>query len=146
MVSVDRLKFLSPNLARQLNSAPIEKRRAAGIIACEFAAKAAAIHDPLAIETLRRLQAGQPLTAQQRADLESKAAATDSRYLDEQAAVDQGNASDCSRAFAVARAWAALSCASSDSVSATSEAIYEAAAAMGDERAHLFAAIESSLA
>jgi hypothetical protein len=144
---MDRLELLSSSLAGRLRLASLEKQRAASVVACEFAVTAAAIDEPLASDALRRLRAGELMTEQKKAELAAKAALLDSQYLDLQDEVDAGkaNAVDGQRAFAVARAWSALSLASSDSPSAFSEAIYEAAAAMGDEKTRLFATLELNL-
>lgn len=144
---MDRLEFLSPSFAKRFRLATADRQRAAGFVACKLAVEAAAISEPLASDTLLRLSMGEPFTGREQAELAATAAVKDSRYLDLQDAVDRGKATEIRRnhAFAVARAWTALSLASSDSPDAIGSAIYEAAAAMGEDKTNFFTTLESAL-
>jgi hypothetical protein len=142
-----RLETLSPTLAIKLRLVPTEKQRAACVEACGLAVASAKVEHPLVNLVLRQLRAGHVLTPRQKADLDALATQLDEEYfsLQEAARVGEADKVDYLRAFAKARAVAALSFAGGDGPDAPSESIYETAAAVGDDKSALFSRIESIL-
>jgi hypothetical protein len=143
-----RLETLSSDLAAQLLLATVAKQRAASLAACEFALAKVKFDHPVIDEALRRLRSGNALTAESKAQIESLAAKLDEEYLDLQEAADRGSAAAAAylRRFAEARAVMALSFVCKEGVpEAAGDAIYEAAAAVGDDKQQLIAIVQSAL-
>ena len=144
---MNRLHTLSSDLVVKLRRASTAKQRAAGVAAGELAVAKAKVEHPLVAEALRQLRAGHVFTPREKAEVDALVAQLDEEYFNLQDAADAGraDANDYLRAFAKARAIAALSFAGSDAPEAAADSIYEAAAAMGDDKAELFSLIESVL-
>ena len=142
-----RLETLSADLATKLRRASAIKQRRASVAACEMAIAGAMVEHPLVFEALRQLRNGHVFTPHEKAAIDALAAQLDEEYFDLQEAAesDKATTDDYLRAFARARAVAALSFAGSGATDATDESIYEAAAATGDDNSELFSRIESAL-
>src|SRR6266436_546940 len=132
---MNRLEVLSADLAAQLHRATIAKRRAACLAACEVAVAEAEIEHPLVDKALQQLRTGHVFTSEEKAEIDALTEQLDEQYFESQEAAEKGKATyaDYSGDFAKARAVAALSFAGSDS-SEDADAIYEAAAAVGDDK------------
>jgi hypothetical protein len=144
---MDRLETLSPGLARKLRRASAMKQREAAVAASEFAIIKSKLEHPLVDEARRQLRTGHIFARQERAAIDALAAQLDDEYLDSKEAAEVGAApaDDYLRAFAKARTVAALSFAGSDAPDAAADSIYEAAAAVGDEKSELFSLMDSVL-
>ena len=143
------LELLSPDLVAKLRLASPDKQRAAALVSCEFAISHARVEHPLVEEALRELHVGTVLIPQRKAKIDALASQIDEEYFDLQEAAQEGRASkeEYLQMFAKARAVAALSFAcTEDAFQAATEAIYEAAATIGDtNKRELFALVESAL-
>lgn len=144
---MSRLEALSANLVTKLSRASAAKQRQACVAACELAIAGALVEHPLVSESLRKLRDGHVFTPQEKVELDALVAQLDDEYFDLHEAAEAGEATtdDYLRAFAKARAVAALSFAGSNTSDAASESIYEAATAIGDDKAELFSRIEFAL-
>jgi hypothetical protein len=144
---MSRLETLSSDLVAKLHRASTAKQRAAGVAASELAVAKAKVKHPLVDEGLRQLRAGHVFTPQEKAEIDALTAELDEEYFNLQEAAEAGKASadHYLQAFAKARAVAALSFAGSDVPDAAADSIYEATAAVGDDKAELFSLIESAL-
>lgn len=144
---MDRLEVLSSNVSEKFRLAPLSRQRAACLVACEIAIETSKMEDPLVRDALRQLRTGKSLTPESRAQINLQAARLDEKYLDMQDAVEKREATtaDCLHLFAKSRAMAALSFAADNSPDALREAIYEAAAAVGDDKNRFLFLIESAL-
>jgi hypothetical protein len=140
-----RLRILSRDLVAKLKECPVEKQRAAGVAACEFAISHAEIDDPSVREALAKFRAGTLPSAVEKTQLEALRAGFDEEYFKQKEAADSGEAArdEWKRVFAKARAVAALIFAcEGDPFRACTEAIYEASFTMSDQK-ELLAVIES---
>ena len=147
-MTTSRLESLSSDLAGKLRRASTAKQRAACLAACELAVAKAKFEHPLVDEALQKLHAGESFPAEMKAKIDALALQLDEEYfkLQEAADVGGGTFADYLRIFVKARAIAALSFAGNeDTAKEASDAIYEAAAAVGDDKRELFALIESIL-
>jgi hypothetical protein len=144
---MNRLETLSADLAAKLRRASPAKQYAACVAACELAVAKTKIEHPLVDELFRQVRVGHVFTPQEKAAIDALVAQLDEKYFDLQEAAEAGKApaTDYLRAFEKARAVAALSFAGDHTPDAVAEAIYEAAAAVGDDKSELFSLIESSL-
>jgi hypothetical protein len=145
---MNRIETLSPDLAIRLRLATTAQRRAAALAACEFSIAHARIGDPAVIAALRSLRAGEALEPEIRIRIESLAARLDEEYLQLQEAAEAGKASSTNfqKRFAEARAVAALAFLCKEEVAdAAEEAIYEAVAAVADDRGQVLAVVQSQL-
>jgi hypothetical protein len=144
---MNRLESLSPDLATKLLSALPTSQRKACLVACGLAVERAKVEHPIVRESLQRLRDDQAFTNQEKAKLDALVAEMDDRYLTLQEAANPGSApsADSLHSFATARAVAAVSFASKGDSEALMEAIYEAAAAVGDDKQELFSLIESAI-
>src|SRR5258705_12123170 len=144
---MNRLEALSPELAARLHQASAANQRAVCLAACEFAVAHTKIEHPLVGRALKRVRAAGVFTAEESADLDALVSRLDEEYFDLQKVAEEGLAStdDYMRAFAQARAVAALSFAGGkNAFEAATETVYEAAATT-DDKEKLFALIESIL-
>jgi KaiC/GvpD/RAD55 family RecA-like ATPase len=144
---MNRLESLAPDVAERLRQASPDKQRAAALAACQFAIAKADVRHAGIEDACNGLRKGDGLSTAQLSEIESLAASLDNEYFDLQEAAEEGraNTEDYLRKFAQARAVSALLFASkSDSLEASTEAVYEAAAAVEDKE-RLFATIESAL-
>jgi hypothetical protein len=144
---MNRLETLAPDLAERLRRASPDKQRAAALAACQFAIAKANVPHAGIEEACKGLRSGAGLSAAQQSEIEALAASLDNEYFDLQEAAEEGRATteDYLRKFAQARAVSAVLFASkSDPLEASTEAVYEAAAAAEDKGA-LFSAVESVL-
>jgi hypothetical protein len=142
-----RLQTLDPGLVQRLRQASPAKQRAAALAASEFAIEKANVYHAGIEEARKSLRDGGGLSVAQRAELEALLSKLDNEYFDLQCAAEEGRATaeDYLQKFAQARAVSALLFASNDApFEASTEAIYEAGAAIGD-KLPLFSAIESAL-
>ena len=144
---MNRLEVLSADLAAQVHRATPAKRRAACLAACELAVAKVEIEHPLVDSALQQLRVGRVFTSQEKAEIDTLTEQLDEQYFELQQTAEKGNATyaDHLRAFARARAVAALSFAGSDSREDAADAIYEAAAAVGDDKREFFAKINFAL-
>jgi hypothetical protein len=144
---MDRLQLLSRAISEKFRKATPEKQRAACLAACGMAIAQTLSDDAMARDTLRQLQGGYSFTKSQKKRIEVHAFQLDEAYLDLQDKVDEGDAerADSLQAFFKARAMTALSFSVSDKPGSAHEAIYEAAAAMGDDEPRLLSAVEACL-
>jgi len=144
---MSRLETLSSDLVAKLRRASTAKQHAAAVAASELAVAKATVQHPLVDKVLRQLRAGHIFTPQERAEIDALAAQLDEEYFNLQEAAEAGKApaEDYLRTFAKARAVAALSFAGGDAPEAAADSIYEAAAAVGDDKSELFSLIESTL-
>jgi hypothetical protein len=144
---MSRLATISPELAERLHRASAAKRHHAIMVACEMAVSKAQTDYAVVEESLRQLRAGHVFTAKQKGRIDTLTAQLDQDYLNLQEAAETGKipVADFMGAFAKARAVAAVSFAGSDAPDAASESIYEAAAAVGEDKAVLLSRIESAL-
>jgi len=122
-------------------------QRKACLAACEMAIAKVKVEHPLVEESLQRLRDKRAFTHQEQAKLDALVAELDNQYLALQEAAHQSGASmaDSLRSFAKARAIAALYFASKNDTEALMDAVYEAAAAVGDNKLELFNAVESAI-
>lgn len=144
---MDRLETLAPELVKRLSQASPAKQRAAAIAASEFAIEKADVQHAAVDEARETLRTAGGMSAAQQAAVEALVSILDNEYFDLQEAADEGRATteDYLRKFAQARAVSALLFASKgDPFEASTEAIYEAAAAIDDKRP-LFSVVESVL-
>lgn len=128
---MERLATLSAPLAEQILASSTQGRRAAALAACEFAVSRSGLNDSVVSESLATLRAGLTVPPEQRDRLAAAVEVYDERYFAAQEAADggSGTAAQVLRAFAMARAVASLSFASSgDGPEPVAEAIYEATA------------------
>ncbi|MEX0677020.1 MAG: hypothetical protein WD063_08095 [Pirellulales bacterium] len=144
---MDRLETLAPELVQRLSQASPAKQRAAAIAASEFAIEKAHIQHAAVDEACESLRTAGGISAAQQAEVEALMSILDNEYFDLQEAAEEGRATteDYLRKFAQARAVSALLFAAKDDpFEASTEAVYEAAAAFDDKRP-LFLVIESVL-
>ena len=144
---MNRLETLSADLTAKLHRASPEKQRAASLAACELAVAKARVEHSLVNEALRLLRGGNLFTHRKKAELDDLVAQLDQEYFSLQEAADAAGTStdDYLLVFAKARAVAALSFAGCGTRGAAAESIYEAAAAVGDDKQELFSLIASAL-
>ncbi|MFT3684735.1 MAG: hypothetical protein QM783_07350 [Phycisphaerales bacterium] len=142
-----RLEILSASLAAKLYEAPLIKQRLACVAACELATKKARVENPLVVNALGQLRNGHVFTPQEKAEIDAIVAQLDDEYFNLQEEAEAGgvSAEDYLRVFAKARAIAAISFAGSKEKAALAEAIYEAAAAVGSDKAELFSYVDAAL-
>jgi len=144
---MSRLETLSSDLASRLRRASKAKRHAVAVAASALAVAKARVEHPVVDEALRQVRGGHVFTSRVKASIDALAAQLDEEYfeLQEAAEADKLPADDYLRAFARARAVAALSFAGSDASGAADDSIYEAAAAVGDDKSELFSLVEFAL-
>lgn len=145
---MERLGAISPELVDKLRRVPRARQRAVALLACEFAIGRTSVTHPLVEEVLQQLRAGELPDAVKRAEVEQLTGQLDEKYLDLQEAAEESGvgADDYLRVFAQARAIAALSFAGNpNTFEASTEAIYEAAAAAGDKKQELLGLVETAL-
>ena len=122
--------------------------RAAALAACEFAASHTNFQHPLVREALEKLRKGPAtLSATQQSELEALVETLDNEYFDLQEADHEGRAStgDYLQKFAQARAVSAVLFAfKDDAYEASTQSVYEAAAALKDKNP-LFSVVEATL-
>ena len=131
-----------------LRHAPENRQRAASLAACEFAVAHTGLVAPVVEQTLCTLRASRPISAESRHALETLAQQLDENYFDLPEAAEEGNAPEDARklAFSRARAASALAFAADENaLEAASEAIYEAAATVDDNK-DLLAVVSKALA
>ena len=144
---MDRLETLAPELVQRLRQASPAKQRAAAIAASDFALEKGHLQHAVVDEARETLRTAGGMSAAQQAELEALMSKLDNEYFDLQEAAEEGRATieDYTRKFAQARAVSALLFASKgDPLEASTEAVYEAAAAFDDKRP-LFLVVESVL-
>jgi hypothetical protein len=144
---MSRLKTISSDLASSLNNANSVKRRAAELAACEFALGKAGVEHNLVEEAVEAIRAGEVLTPDRTVAIDALVAKFDDEYFNLQEAAGEGKATveDYLRAFSKARAVSAVSFAGRGTPDGAAEAIYEAAAAVGDDTTELFSDLQSIL-
>jgi hypothetical protein len=124
-----RFESRFPELAAELQRAPIAKQRATCLAACEYAIAQTKIEHPLVMEALRKMRVGEVLSDKHERGLEELVEQLDNEYFDLAEAFDEGRASrsDYQKPFAKARAVASvLYACDPNPYNAASEAIYEA--------------------
>jgi len=144
---MNRLETIAPQLVQQLRKASHAQQRAAAIAAATFAVHRVNVRDANVADACKNLVAGRPLTATQQSELEATCVSLDNEYVQLHTEAEQGQATitDYMDKFVQARAIAALLAAfQSDSLEASSESIYEAAA-MSDDNRSLFSIVERVL-
>ena len=144
---MSRLATLSHDLVTKLHGASAVMQRRACIAACELVIDDALLQHPLVSKLFRQLRAGHVFSPQEQKDIDEFVAQSDENYFSLREAAETGEVAtgDYLRAFAKARALSALSFAGSNKPDAASESIYEAAAAIGDDKTELFLRIEAAL-
>jgi hypothetical protein len=139
-----RLETLSREFAERLEHLAPDEQRAVAAAACEFALGRTRVSDPAVDSGLHALRSGQAVALEDRNRIRSLLDRLDDKYFELQEAAEDGReAADCYEdVFAQARAMAALYYAlDGDPLTAASEAVYEAAIAVGNA-GELFAAID----
>ncbi|MBW3542015.1 MAG: hypothetical protein KY476_17235 [Planctomycetes bacterium] len=141
-----RLETLALEVARHLRHLPEPELREIALAACDFALARTNFKAPIVTEARDRLARGESLSPESLAALERLATELDERYLELQDATDPAAPqSAVLRAFADARAAAALLHAfDPDALTAATEAVYEAAMT-AENPSDLFAEIDPSL-
>ena len=131
-----RFESQFPELAAELQRAPIAKQRAACLAACEYAVAQTKIEHPLVIEALRMMCVGEVLSDKHKRELEELVEQLDNEYFDLAEAFEEGgiSRSDYQKPFAKARAVASVLYAfDPNPYDAASEAIYEADAVTDED-------------
>lgn len=139
-----RLSTLAPDAVKRLRAMTEHQRRETVAAACDYALERTGLKSALLDSARERLHSHQPLSAEQRTALESLAADLDNRYFDlQESALEGTNGSDeAAHFFSQARAISALLFAfDSDSLTASTEALYEAAMS-GDDPVQVLAQLD----
>jgi len=142
------LALLSHDLDTRLQHASSAQKRAASLVACQYAVGKLSLRHPLVSAALEGLQVGQVFQPDLKAKLDALSEGLDAEYLTLKEAAEQGcgDRRDYVRLFAQARAVAALSCAGDQDVQKAGDAIYEAAFSFeSDDKAELFSLVEAEL-
>jgi hypothetical protein len=139
-----RLDSSNPGIARAMRLLSAAQRRSVAVAACEFAIKASALNEPIVEDAYCSLRADRRMSPSELERLDSLASELDDKYfiLHQASSGHEEPSPDVLRAFAQARAAAALRLATQESPEAPLEAVYEASFAT-DDKAPLFAMIES---
>ena len=132
-----RLESAAKDVAAKLLAASPTQQRAASLVACQLALRAAPIEASIVSESLAQLQQHAIFPQQRVAELQDLAGQLDKEYfnLQDMAEDDSGLQTEVLRLFGQARAVSALSFAGGrDALVAAMEAIYEASATVDDSR------------
>lgn len=130
-----RLETVATELARKLRQANSDRLRAASLLACELAIKAAQVENHNVLDALTLLRKQGALPSLKRTELDDLAATLDESYFDlqDRAENDPALVPESLRFFGQARAVSALSFAGGeDALIAAMESIYEASASVDD--------------
>ncbi|KRP62620.1 hypothetical protein [Pseudomonas orientalis] len=142
-----RLEKIEKGLVQKLRLVNEEQRANAVKVACLLAFQACPVEESIVVECLRRLRSGHKITNNQVSELNALAAQLDDKYFESQDSLDEGQKLNVEglQLFGQARAVSALSLAGGeDSLTAATEAIYEAFSAV-DDATHIFKAVLSVL-
>jgi hypothetical protein len=141
------LALLSRELDRNLERAPLNKKRAAILAACELAVTKADLKHSTINKSLLSLRSGHAPAADLKSELDTIAKKFDDEYFELKGPSDDGNPEEYRPAFMKARAAAALSfLAGDEGFRGAGDAIYEAASVFDDsERDEFISAVEAAL-
>lgn len=130
--AMTRLEQFFPVLSRALHEASESKRARAIVMACEMAITMSGVEDAVVLRLLQRLRQGVRFNAAERAEIDTVASRLDEEYLrlHDASGHDHARVGEAIRAFAKARAVAAVGFAGVGTVGSDDDAIYEATHAM----------------
>ncbi len=144
---MSRFGSLPVDLVARLRAASPQKQREACIAACEIALAAAKVDRIPVHQVIRALRNGNCPPLQQLQAVDRIVSELDDEYfrLQEAAETNEADPEGCKFAFVKARAVAAVAFAGGNAADFALNSVYEAAAAMGDDKLRLYSKIESAL-